>query len=76
MTAARVPGVAFLIAGHGPSAMPRSLSFLIDRWPARDTAARLGYLRIALIGGLHLTAIIRGLNGRRLVVPGVSHLAD
>jgi hypothetical protein len=58
MTAARVPGVAFLIAGHGPSAMPRSLSFLIDRWPARDTAARLGYLRIALIGGLHLTAII------------------
>ena len=57
MTVARVPGVPFLIAGHGQSAMPPSLSFLTVRWPAKDTAARLGYLRIALIGALHLTAI-------------------
>lgn len=58
MTLARVPGVAFLIAGHGPSAMPRSLSFLTDRWPAKEVAGRLGYLRIALIGAVHLTAIV------------------
>ena len=38
--------------------MPRSLSFLTGRWPAKDAAARLGYVRIALIGALHLTAIV------------------
>ena len=37
--------------------MPRSLAFLIGRWPAKDAAARLGYVRIALIGAVHLMAI-------------------
>jgi hypothetical protein len=58
MTIARVPGVRFLNAGHEQTAMPPSLSFLTIRWPAKDAAARLGYLRIALIGALHLTAIV------------------
>jgi hypothetical protein len=55
MTAVRVPGAKFVIAGHGPSAMPPSIASLTSRWAAAETPR--GKLGIALLAALHLAAL-------------------
>src|SRR6516162_5961654 len=58
MTAVRVPGVkGWVIAGHGPLAMPPSIAFVTSRWAASDAATAGGILRTLLITALHLAAL-------------------
>src|SRR5215470_947102 len=58
MTAVRVPGVkGWVIAGHGPLAMPPSIAFVTGRWAASDAASPAGILRILLIAALHAAAL-------------------
>src|SRR5499433_2940448 len=58
MTKVRVPGVkGWVIAGHGPLAMPPSIAFVTSRWAASDAATPGGILRILLIAALHLAAL-------------------
>src|SRR5215467_10812798 len=58
MTAVRVPGVkGWVIAGHGPLAMPPSIAFVTSRWAASDAASPAGILRILLIAALHAAAL-------------------
>src|SRR5262249_50156599 len=60
MTAVRVPGVkGWVIAGHGPLAMPPSIAFVTSRWAASDAATPGGILRTLLITALPWAA--RGL---------------
>src|SRR5215471_597565 len=58
MTKVRVPGVkGWVIAGHGPLAMPPSIAFVTSRWAASDAATPASILRILLIAALHLAAL-------------------
>src|SRR5262245_4516070 len=58
MTAVRVPGVkGWVIAGHGPLAMPPSIAFVTSRWAAPVAAAPASILLILLIARLHLAAL-------------------
>src|SRR6516162_5899545 len=58
MTAVRVPGVkGWVIAGHGPLAMPPSIAFVTSRWAASDAATAGGILRTLLIAALHVAAL-------------------
>ena len=58
MTAVRVPGVkGWVIAGHGPLAMPPSSAFVTSRWAALDASTPGGILRTLLIATLHAAAL-------------------
>src|SRR5499433_763750 len=58
MTAVRVPGVkGWVIAGHGPLAMPPSIAFVTSRWAASDAASPASILPVLLITALHLAAL-------------------
>src|SRR5262249_23018119 len=71
MTAVRVPGVkGWVIAGHGPLAMPPSIASLTSRWAASDAATR-GTLQTLLLAALHLAAFGLMLWSEVAVVPKV-----
>src|SRR6266481_3842309 len=72
MTAVRVPGVkGWVIAGHGPLAMPPSIASLTSRWAASDAATPGGILRTTLIVALHGAAFGLMLWSEAAVVPKV-----
>src|SRR5260370_39187221 len=73
MTAVRVPGVkGWVIAGHGPLAMPPSIASLTSRWAASDAATPGGILRTTLIVALHAAAFGLMLWSEAAVVPKVA----
>src|SRR5260221_8945700 len=70
MTAVRVPGVkGWVIAGHGPLAMPPSIASMTSRWAASDAATPGGILRTTLIVALHGAAFGLMLWSEVAVVP-------
>src|SRR5260370_28337894 len=70
MIAVRVPGVkGWVIAGHGPLAMPPSIASMTSRWAASDAATPGGILRTTLIVALHGAAFGLMLWSEVAVVP-------
>jgi Sulfatase len=56
MTAVRVPGLKFVIAGHGPPVMPPSIATATSRWAAPAGVGPRRPLRIGLSVVLHAAA--------------------
>src|SRR5260221_3325594 len=70
MTAVRVPGVkVWVIAGHGPLAMPPSIASMTSGWAASEAAPPGGILRTTVIVALHGAAFGLMLWSEVAVVP-------